>query len=63
MAQWFAPLDEALGGIANAITGLTSTTGQAGGGLVAGLTEPFRNWILQLGTLALVAGIVVYGVA
>lgn len=59
MAPWFEPLDEALGGTADALKGLTSTAGDAAGGaaggLFGGLFEGAGNVLLQLVALA-VAG-------
>jgi hypothetical protein len=56
MGQWFAPLDDALGGIGDVTTGLFSTAGDAAGdaagGLFGGLFGGLGNWLFQLAALA-----------
>lgn len=58
MTAWFPPLDAALGGIGDAITGVTDTAGDAAGGFVGGLFGPLGSWLFQLVALGMVAWLV-----
>jgi len=63
MSQWFPPLDNALGGIGDAVSntveGTAETAGDAAGGLFGGL----GNWLFKMAALALGAFAVVKVVA
>lgn len=67
MSEWFPPLDDALGGIAdaaeNTVEGAASTAGDAAGGLLGGIYGGLGNWLLKMAFLSLAAFAVVKVVA
>jgi hypothetical protein len=73
MAQWFAPLDQAIGGtgdavagagnyvgggIADLFTGITGTAGSAAGDAAGGLFGGLGNWLIKVLAVGVAAWIV-----
>jgi hypothetical protein len=67
MSQLFAPLDDALGGVSDAIEGATDTAGDATGnvlgGVLGGVFGGLGNWLLKMAALAVVGYALVQVVA
>lgn len=59
MAPWFPRLDDALGGIADAVKGLGSTAGQTAGGAAGGLFGGAGDLIFKIVLAAIAAWVLV----